>query len=133
MTGLVGGLLTSLPAAGKPVDLPFSPSEASAMIYVEDVAEIFVRAVLSDNLNSPTYISGGHLATLEEMAGYVKRFIPDAQITFDSQDGKEDSGNYLADSSRLLGEFELEYPPLEQRILQIINDIRKDEGLPLVS
>ena len=25
------------------------------------------------------------------------------------------------------------YPPLEQRVLQIINEVRSDEGLPLVS
>jgi hypothetical protein len=37
------------------------------------------------------------------------------------------------DNNRLLGEFELEYPPIEQRVLQIINDVRRDEGLPLVS
>ena len=67
------------------------------------------------------------------LAEIVKKFLPDAQINFDSQGGKEDSGNYLADNSRLLGEFELEYPPIEQRILQIINDVRRDEGLPLVS
>ena len=63
----------------------------------------------------------------------MSRLLPDAQINFESQGGKEDSGNYLADNSRLLGEFELEYPPLEQRILQIINEVRADEGLPLVS
>ena len=63
----------------------------------------------------------------------VKKFLPDAQITFASQDGKEDSGNYLVDNNRLMGEFELEYPPFEQRVLQIINEVRKDEGLPLVS
>ncbi len=126
MTGLVGGLLTSLPAAGKPVDLPFSPSEASAMIYVEDVAEIFVRAVLSDNLNSPTYISGGHLATLEKMAGHVKRFIPDAQITFGD---RQVPHVYLVDNSRMLRDIGYEMPPLEDRVLDHINEARKEAGL----
>ena len=51
------------------------------MIYVEDVAEIFVRAILSDSLRHPIYISGGHLATLGEMADMVRDFIPNAQIT----------------------------------------------------
>ena len=63
----------------------------------------------------------------------MKKFLPEAEINFASQDGKEESGNYLTDNNRLLGEFELEYPPIEQRILQIINDVRRDEGLPLVS
>ncbi|MCI0849254.1 MAG: hypothetical protein J4N86_12045, partial [Chloroflexi bacterium] len=86
-----------------------------------------------DQSHYPIYNSGGHPISLGDLAGIVKNFLPDAQITFESQDGKEDSGNYLADNSRLLGEFELEYPPFEQRVLQIINDIRRDEGLPLVN
>jgi hypothetical protein len=67
------------------------------------------------------------------LANIVKKFLPEAEINFASQDGKEESGNYLTDNNRLLGEFELEYPPIEQRILQIINDVRRDEGLPLVN
>ena len=57
---------------------------------------------------------------------------PDAQISFDSDGGREDSGNFLVDNSRLLEEFELEYPPFPTRVLQIINEVRRDEGLPLV-
>ena len=53
MTGLIGGLLMSNPAVGKPIDMPFHPSEASSMIYVEDAAEIFVQAALSDSLRHP--------------------------------------------------------------------------------
>ena len=33
MTGLIGGLLVSLPAVGRPVDLPFHPEEKSALIH----------------------------------------------------------------------------------------------------
>ena len=63
----------------------------------------------------------------------VREFIPDARITFEHETGgKERSGNYLVDNSRLRQEFEVEYPPLRQRVLEIINDIRRDEGLPLI-
>ena len=79
------------------------------------------------------YNSGGDPISLGDLAAIAKKFLPDAQINFESQGGKEDSGNYLADNSRLLGEFELEYPPFEQRVLQIINEVRADEALPLVS
>ena len=41
-------------------------------------------------------------------------------------------GNYLVDNSRLRQEFEVEYPPFRTRVLDIINDIRRQEGLPLV-
>ena len=42
MTGMIGGLMMSLPAIGKPVTMQFDPSEASPMIHAEDAAEIFV-------------------------------------------------------------------------------------------
>ena len=122
----------TLPAAGKPVSFP----KAGLMrlpVHVDDVAEAFVRVTMVDKSRHPIYNTGGYPISLGGLAEVVKKFLPDAQINFDSQGGQEDSGNYLADNSRLLGEFELEYPPLEQRVLQILNDIRADEGLPLVS
>lgn len=122
----------TLPAAGEPVNFP----KAGLMrlpVHVDDVAESFVRVTMADKTHHPIYNTGGYPISMGDLAAVVKKFLPDAQITFDSQDGKEDSGNYLADNSRLLGEFELEYPPLEQRVLQIINEVRADLGLPLVS
>ncbi len=122
----------TLPASGQPVSFP----KAGLMrlpVHVDDIAEAFVRVTMVDKSHHEIYNSGGYPISLGDLAAIVKKFLPDAQINFDSQGGKEDSGNYLADNSRLLGEFELEYPPIEQRILQIINDVRRDEGLPLVS
>jgi len=122
----------TLPAAGQPVSFP----KAGLMrlpVHVDDIAEAFVRVTMVDKSRYPIYNSGGYPISLGDLSVIVKKFLPDAEINFTSQDGKEESGNYLADNSRLLGEFELEYPPLEQRILQIINEVRADEGLPLVS
>ena len=53
-------------------------------------------------------------------------------VEFDDEGGLEESGNYLVDNSRLRDEFEIEYPPFPSRVLEIINDVRRDEGLPLV-
>ena len=64
----------------------------------------------------------------------VRELLPDARITFEHQTGgKERSGNYLVDNSRLLQEFEVEYPPFRQRVLQIINEVREQEGLPRIA
>ena len=43
------------------------------------------------------------------------------------------SGNYLIDNSRLIQEFGLQYLPYRQRVLQIINDTRREAGLPPVA
>ena len=122
----------TLPAAGEPVSFP----KAGLMrlpVHVDDIAEAFVRVTMVDESHYPIYNSGGYPISLGDLAAIVKKFLPESEINFTSQDGKEESGNYLTDNNRLLGEFELEYPPIEQRILQIINDVRRDEGLPLVS
>ena len=60
--------------------------------------------------------------------------MPNAEITFEKETGgKELSGNYLIDNTRLVQEFGAHYRPYRERVLQIINDIRREEGLPLVS
>ena len=129
MTGLIGGLLMSNPAVGKPVDMPFDASEPSSMIYVEDAAELFVRAALSDSLRHPVYISGGNLATLGEMADLVRSFIPNAQITLGEQRVPH---VYLVDSSRMLSDIGYEMPPLRRRVLDHINEARLELGLQLI-
>ena len=44
--------------------------------------------------------------------------------------GKEASGNYMIDNTRLVSEFGVQYRPYRDRVLQIINDIRRDNRLP---
>ncbi len=127
MTGMIGGLMMSLPAVGKPVTMPFHQDEPSPMIHAEDAAEIFVRAALSDRLNHRTYISGGHLAPIRDMAETVRKFIPDAQITTGDQAVPH---IYLVDNSRMLADIGYEIAPLELRILEHINDARQEAGLP---
>ena len=47
----------------------------------------------------------------------LRGFLPDAQITFADEGGKEESGNYLVDWSRLAKEFGIEYPgPASRRM-----------------
>ena len=130
MTGLIGGLLMTNPAGGKPIHIPSDPSEPSPMIYVDDAAEIFVRAILSDSLRHPVYISGGHLATVGEMADTVREFIPNAQITFGNRPVPH---VYLVDNSRMLADMNYELPPLRDRIRDHINEARKELGIEMVT
>ena len=126
MTGIIGGLLMSLPAVGRPISMPFHRDEPSPMIHAEDAAEIFVRASLSDRLNHRIYISGGHLATIGDMADLVKKFIPDADITTGDQAVPH---IYLVDNSRMLADIGYELAPLEVRVLEHINDARVEAGM----
>ena len=130
MTGMIGGLMMSLPAIGQPVAMDFDPLEASPMIHAEDAAEIFVRAALAEQLNHNIYISGGELATIADVADMVRGYIPDASIT---------TGNrpvphvYLVDNSRMMADLGYELPPLRLRVLDHINDARAEAGMPAIS
>jgi nucleoside-diphosphate-sugar epimerase len=118
-------------ARGKPVHLP-RQGYMRLLIHVEDIAEIFARVLLAEAPRHAIYNSGGIPVSLGELADIVREFLPDAKITFDKEGGREESGNYLADNSRLCKEFGIEFPPLRTRVREIINDIRREEGLPLI-
>ena len=126
MTGMIGGLLMSLPAIGQAVSMPFHHEEQSPMIHAEDAAEIFVRAALADKLNHSIYISGGSMCSIKEMADIVRDFIPGAQISTGDQLVPH---VYNVDNSRMLADIGYEIAPLRQRILDHINDARSEAGM----
>ena len=119
-------------ARGEAVDFP-KKGFMRLLIHVEDIAEVFSRILLADAPRHTIYNSGGIPISLGELADLVREFLPDATITFAADGGREESGNYLVDNTRLVKEFGIEYPPLRTRILEIINDVRRQEGLALVN
>ena len=130
MTGMIGGLMVSLPAVGKPIEIDFHPDEASSMIHAEDAAQIFVGVALAEKLNHRVYISGGHLATISDMADAVRTLIPDGQITMGE---RRVPHVYLVDNSRMMADIGYELAPLSMRILEHANDARAEAGLPPLS
>jgi nucleoside-diphosphate-sugar epimerase len=119
-------------ARGKPVHLP-QKGLMRLLVHVEDMAEIFARVLLAEAPRHSLYNSGGIPVSLGELADIVRGFLPEAQITFASEGGREDSGNYLVDNTRLGKEFGIEFPGLHTRVLEVINDVRRSEGLPLIA
>ena len=114
-------------ARGKPVHLP-QKGLMRLLVHVEDMAEVFTRVLLAEAPRHSLYNSGGIPVSLGELADIVRGFLPEAKITFDKEGGREDSGNYLVDWSRLAKEFGIEYPGLHTRVLEVINDVRRAGG-----
>jgi nucleoside-diphosphate-sugar epimerase len=120
------------PAAGKSITFKYK-DYMRCPIHVDDISEVFVQVLMADGPQHNVYNSGGEAISLGALADLVREFIPEAQITFENETGgKATSGNYLIDNRRLLSEFEVEYAPFRQRVMEIINDIRRAEGMPLV-
>ncbi|MCY3602664.1 MAG: NAD(P)-dependent oxidoreductase [Chloroflexi bacterium] len=119
-----------LPARGEPVSFPYRDT-MTLPLNVEDIAEVFLRVTLAEETAYPIYNSGGNSTSMGELASIVQDFLPDAEITFDEDEGgRESSGLFLMDNSRLVEEFEVEYAPFGQRVLETLNEVRRTEGLP---
>ena len=118
------------PARGEAVTFPFADA-MRCPIHVDDIAEVFVRVLMADKPKHQIYNSGGHAISMGDIAAIVRGFLPDAKISFEKETGgKASSGNYLIDNTRLVSEFGVQYRAYPERVLQIINDGRADQGLP---
>src|SRR5260221_1596917 len=92
---------------------------------------LFPYTTLFRSPKHAVYNTGGIAISMGEIAAIVREFLPDAKITFDKETGgKAISGNHLIDNTRLVTEFGIQYRPYRERVLQIINDIRKEQDLP---
>ena len=121
------------PARGKPVKFPYKDT-MRAPIRVDEIAEIFAPVVMKDKPDHSIYNTGGHTISLGDLADIVREFLPDAQITFDHENGgRERSGNFMIDNSRVVTEFGMQFRPYRERVLQIINEVRADEGKPPIT
>jgi len=118
------------PARGRPVSFPYRDA-MRIPVHVDDIAEVFARVVLADKPKHAIYNSGGHSISLGQLADLVREFLPAADIRFEKETGgRELSGSFLIDNSRLVQEFGVQYAPYRQRVLQIINEVRADNGQP---
>ena len=98
-------------------------------IHVDDITEIFQRVLMADAPKHDLYNSGGTTISMGDLAEMVHGYLPDADIQFENESGgKDDSGVYLMDNSRLVDEFGVQLRPWLERVLQIINTVRAEEG-----
>lgn len=120
------------PARGNPITFPFKDA-MRCPIHVDDIAEVFARVLLTEKPTHRIYNSGGISVSLGDIADIVRAYLPDAKISFDKQSGGKDaSGNHMIENARLMSEFGVQYHPYRERVLQIINDIRRDNGKPAI-
>lgn len=119
----------SLPAIGKPVQLPFSASARDCWVYVDDCAEQLVRLAIKPQLSHFAYNSSGHAISARDFASLVRHWIPDAEITFD----ESKPGTPLVDDldgSRLIEEIDFAPRSMSEGILAHINEARAEASLP---
>ncbi len=117
----------SKPAIGEPVTLPFSAQTRDTWIYKDDCAEQLVRLALKPKLAHFVYNNGGHCVSAAQVATIVRKWLPEAQITF-----TDAAGTPLIDEqdgARLIREIDFAPRPLEEGVRAHINEARSTVGL----
>lgn len=138
--GRKGGLTTwpqdcaSLPAIGRAVHLPCTADQMYCLVYDEDVADALFRLCVAERLQHQLYFTGGQTASVGEMAETVRRYIPEADITFaDKPEYQAHQYIYRVDASRIREDLGFVARPLAEGILAQVNAARASVGLPLVA
>ena len=131
VTGRSGAVarLISYAAIGEPVVCDVAPDQVTPMIYVDDVAESMARLCFAENLDLPVYVGGNIQASVREVADIVRRHVPDADIAFEPG-VKPYSVIKNLDCRRFEKAVDFRLPPLEHRILDQMNEARRERQLP---
>lgn len=125
------------PARDLPARFPYRDT-MRCPIHVDEVAEIFARVTLTDEPKHRMYNTGGTAISIGGIADLVREVLPDPRIAFDHDTGgRELSTNplmdsYLIDNRRLVDEFGIRLRPYREQVRQIIDDVRREAGLPPV-
>ncbi len=125
--------ICSLPAAGKPFSTESDGTGLSSLASADDVAEITRRLLHQPSSPHPAYNVGGPPTSLKDVAGVVRKYIPDARIEFGKEAPPAEKGNvgipWLVSMARAREDLGFNMLPLEEAVLIHINDARLEAGL----
>jgi len=120
-------------AQGKPYTAHVDPASPCAYIYIKDAAQALIdlQRAPEDKLRQRVYNAHGFMATITEVAETIKKYIPDAQITFDWDKSKKMKGannavKYEMDNTVAFEDFG--YQPkylLDEMVKDSIDEIRE--------
>ena len=118
--------MIQMPALGKP-GFANRPSAAPRNIVgVADIAQLYTKLALADRVMHDTYMGTGPSPTGNDLAGIVKKYLPDAEITF-NENARVPAWNF--DNSRAVKEFDWKIQSVDEMVLDEINGTRKAAGL----
>ncbi len=125
--------IPSLCAVGKPFSMEGDGKSLASLVSADDLAEftrILVKAASSPH---PVYNVGGPPKSPRDLAEAVKKYIPDAKITFGSRPTMDKEGKvglpWLVSDKRAKEDFGFTCMPIEKAVLIHINDARLEAGL----
>jgi UDP-glucose 4-epimerase len=124
--------LVSAPAVGRPFSVEMDGNGPSALSSADDVAALTKILIKSPSSPHPVYNVAGPPTTMREIASEVRKYLPDAAITFGKESTPGDPRQGLpgkASMARAREDLGFSLLPLEEAVLRHINDARLDAGL----
>jgi len=118
--------MIQLPALGKPGFANWPSAAPRNIVGVADIAQLYSKIALAAEVKHDTYMGTGPSPTGSELAAIVKKYLPDAQITFDEK-ARVPAWNF--DNSRPVTEFDWKIQSVEEMVLDEINGTRQAAGL----
>ncbi len=120
-------------ALGKPFSMEGDGRGLASLVAADDVAEFTRLLVKAPSSPHPVYNVGGPPQTPRDMAAVIKKYIPDAKITFGKQPMMDKEGRtglpWLVSGARAKKDFGFTCLTLEKAVLININDARLEAGL----
>lgn len=120
-------------AVGKPFSMEGDGKVLASLVAADDVAEFTRILIKAPSSPHPVYNVGGPPKNPRDMAKAVKKYIPDAKITFGKKPMRDKEGRFglpwLVSGERAKKDFGFSCLPLEKAVLIHINDARLEAGL----
>ena len=120
-------------AIGKPFTMESDGREIASLVSADDLAEFTKILIKAPSSPHPVYNVGGPPKSPRDLAEVVKRYIPDAKITFGDKPMMDPEGKsglpWLVSEKRAKDDFGFSCMPIEKAVLIHINDARLEAGL----
>lgn len=122
--------MPSFAAVGKPFSMEMDGNSLSSLVGADDLGEFTKRLIKAPSSPHPVYNVGGPPTSARDLAQVVKKYIPDAQITFGTRTPPGRGGlPWKVSMARSVEDFGFNCMPIEQAVLIHINDARLEAGL----
>ncbi|MGD0780657.1 MAG: SDR family oxidoreductase [Dehalococcoidales bacterium] len=120
-------------AVGKPFSMEGDGRGLASLVSADDLAELTRLLIKAPSSPHPVYNVGGPPVSPRDLAEVVKKYIPDAKITFGSKPMMDTDGKlglpWLVSGKRAKEDFGFSCMPMEKAVLIHINDARLEAGL----
>jgi nucleoside-diphosphate-sugar epimerase len=128
--------LISLPAVGKPFSTEMDGSSPSALSSAYDVASLTRVLIKADYSPHPVYNIASSPTTMRDLAKAVLKYLPEANIEFGHQSPPLEAAKFglpwRVSMSRARKDLGFSLRPLEETVLEQINDARLEAGLKAI-